>query len=289
MLKLSSLRLSALLLRILAVALFVGLFACDDSEETGETISLNCAGEVDTGSTTTISISGYAKDGKTGSKLSGAVNLYNSTGTTLLDNSSVSSSSKYSFSNLTPSTYALKSVISNYTSVADTQCLTSSSTSKDLIALTTSQATNANVIVLTWGTTVKDLDAHLQASDGSPSTAHIKYNAKGSSSDWAILDLDDTSYSGPETITINLDSSSGPMRNSVSKACYYVRIYTNNYSFSQTGAQVQIFQSNGTVLTNFDVPTDTTYTTKPYWHVFDLDSNLNITTKNTVSSSVPSC
>ena len=104
-----------------------------------------------------------------------------------------------------------------------------------------------------------------------------------------MLDIDDTSYSGPETITINLDSSSGPMRNSVSKACYYVRIYTNNYSFSQTGAQVQIFQSNGTVLTNFDVPTDTTYTTKPYWHVFDLDSNLNITIKNTISSSTPTC
>ena len=288
MLKVPSLSLSALCLRLVVVAFCVGLFACDDSEETGETISLNCAGEVDSGSTT-ISISGYVKDGKTGSKLEGAVNLYNSTGTTLLDNSSVSSSSKYSFSGLTPSTYVLKSVITNYTSVADTKCLTSSSTSKDLIALTTSQATNANVIVLTWGTTVSDLDSHLQASDGSPSTAHIKYNAKGSSSDWAILDLDDTSYSGPETITINLDSSSGPMRNSVSKACYYVRIYTNNYSFSQTGAQVQIFQSNGTVLTNFDVPTDTTYTTKPYWHVFDLDSNLNITTKNTVSSSVPSC
>jgi hypothetical protein len=288
MLKVPSLSLSALCLRLVVVVFCVGLFACDDSEETGETISLNCAGEVDTGSTTTISISGYVKDGKTGSKLSGAVNLYNSTGTVLLDNSSVSSS-KYSFSGLTPSTYVLKSVITDYVSVADTKCLTSSSTSKDLIALTSAQATNANVIVLTWGTTVSDLDSHLQASDGSPSTAHIKYNAKGSSSDWAILDLDDTSYSGPETITINLDSSSGPMRNSVSKACYYVRIYTNNYSFSQTGAQVQIFQSNGTVLTNFDVPTDTTYTTKPYWHVFDLDSNLNITTKNTVSSSVPSC
>jgi hypothetical protein len=288
MLKVPSLSLSALCLRLVVVAFCVGLFACDDSEETGETISLNCAGEVDSGSTT-ISISGYVKDGKTGSKLSGAVNLYNSTGTVLLDNSSVSSSSKYSFSGLTPSTYVLKSVITDYVSVADTKCLTSSSTSKDLIALTSAQATNANVIVLTWGTTVSDLDSHLQASDGSPSTAHIKYNAKGSSSDWAILDLDDTSYSGPETITINLDSSSGPMRNSVSKACYYVRIYTNNYSFSQTGAQVQIFQSNGTVLTNFDVPTDTTYTTKPYWHVFDLDSNLNITTKNTVSSSVPSC
>jgi hypothetical protein len=288
MLKVPSLSLSALCLRLVVVAFCVGLFACDDSEETGETISLNCAGEVDTGSTTTISISGYVKDGKTGSKLSGAVNLYNSTGTVLLDNSSVSSS-KYSFSGLTPSTYVLKSVITDYVSVADTKCLTSSSTSKDLIALTSAQATNANVIVLTWGTTVSDLDSHLQASDGSPSTAHIKYNAKGSSSDWAILDLDDTSYSGPETITINLDSSSGPMRNSVSKACYYVRIYTNNYSFSQTGAQVQLFQSDGTVLTNFDVPTDTTYTTKPYWHVFDLDSNLNITTKNTVSSSVPSC
>ena len=98
---------------IAAVAFSLGLFACEDSEETGETISLNCAGEVDSGSTT-ISISGYVKDGKTGSLLSGTLNLYNSTGTTFLDNSSVSSSSKYSFSNLTPSTYILKSSIPHY-------------------------------------------------------------------------------------------------------------------------------------------------------------------------------
>ena len=153
MLKVPSLSLSALCLRLVVVAFCVGLFACDDSEETGETISLNCAGEVDSGSTT-ISISGYVKDGKTGNTLpssgTGTVNLYNSTGTILLDNSSVGSS-KYSFSNLTPSTYVLKSVITDYVSVADTKCLTSSSTSKDLIALTSAQATNANVIVLTWG------------------------------------------------------------------------------------------------------------------------------------------
>jgi hypothetical protein len=291
MLKVPSLSLSALCLRLVVVAFCVGLFACDDSEETGETISLNCAGEVDTGSTTTISISGYVKDGKTGSKLSGAVNLYNSTGTVLLDNSSVSSS-KYSFSGLTPSTYVLKSVITNYTSVADSKCLTSSSTSKDLIALTTSQATNANVIVLTWGDsspTSADIDAYIQSYGGSPDsgTAKIYYNKKGSSSAWAMLDLDDRSYSGPETITINLDSSSGPMRNSITKACYYVHLYSSG-SFSNSKAQVQIFQSNGTVLTNFDGPTDTS-TSNRYWHVFDLDSNLNITTKNTVSSSVPSC
>ena len=103
-----------------------------------------------------------------------------------------------------------------------------------------------------------------------------------------MLDIDNTNYSGPETITINLDSSSGPMRNSVSKACYFVRIWTSGKSFSQTGAQVQLFQSDGTVLTNFDVPTDTS-TSNRYWHVFDLDSNLNITTRNTVSVTEPTC
>ena len=103
-----------------------------------------------------------------------------------------------------------------------------------------------------------------------------------------MLDIDNTNYSGPETITINLDSSSGTMRNSVSKACYYVRIYTNNYSFSQTGAQVQLFQSDGTVLTNFEAPDDTNASDQ-YWHVFDLDSNLNITTRNTVSVTEPTC
>jgi hypothetical protein len=302
MLKVPSLSLSALCLRLVVVAFCVGLFACDDSEETGETISLNCAGEVDSGSTT-ISISGYAKDGKTGSKLSGAVNLYNSTGNTLLDNSSVSSSSKYSFSNLTPSTYVLKSVITDYVSVADKKCITSSDSNKDLIALTAADANNANVIVLTWSGGPNDLDSYLVASGGNASPTTIYYNNKGSSSAWAILDKDATKTSSncttttncpPETITINLDSSSGPMRNSVTKACYYVHNFTGSRenpsttSFSQTNAQLQLFQSDGTLLTNFNTPTDTTKS-KLYWHVFDLDSNLNITIKNSFSAGAPSC
>ena len=251
-----------------------------------------CVVSGDNGSTSSISISGYVKDGITGNKLSGTVNLYDSTGITLLDNSSVSSSSKYSFADLTPGTYVLKPVATDYVSVTDTRCLTSSNNSMDLIALTSSQATNANVTVLTWGDSNSgapaDLDSGLLASGGSPSPTHIKYNARGSSSAWAMLDLDDTQYSGPETIRINLDSSSGPLRNGVTKACYYVSIYTNGYSFSQTKAQVQLFQSDGTVLTNFEAPDDTNASDQ-YWHVFDLDSNLNITTRNTVSVTEPTC
>jgi hypothetical protein len=298
MLKRLSLPHSNSLLRFLAVVLCVGLLACDASEETGETISLNCAGEADTGSTTTITIQGYVKDGADGTKLSGTVNLYNSTGTTLLNNSSVSSS-KYSFSGLKPSTYIIKAVVSDYASVADTQCLTESNTGKDFIVLKSSKTSNANVIVLTWGDSnsgaPSDLDSHLKASGGSPvdnssnSLTHVYYSVKSKTDNttWAMLDTDATNYSGPETITINLENST--FKDSVAKVCYYVHIWRTGYSFSQTKAQVQLFQSNGTVLTNFDAPTDTTYTSKPYWHVFDLDSNLNITTKNTVSSSAPSC
>jgi len=307
MLKVPSLSLSALCLRLVVVAFCVGLFACDDSEETGETISLNCAGEVDSGSTT-IAISGYVKDGKTGSKLEGAVNLYNSTGTTLLDNSSVSSSSKYSFSGLTPSTYVLKSVITNYTSVADTKCLIATDSNKDLIALKASDAEKANVIVLTWSSGANDLDSHLISGGGSPSPSHIGYrkpdhtaNGSGydnasSTSEWAWFDKDATKTSSncttdsncpPETITIKLDSTSGPIRNSVSKACYYVYIYTSGEKWSDITAEVQIFQSDGTVLTNFNPPEDAT--SYRYWHVLDLDSNLNITKKNIIIENMPTC
>jgi len=308
MLKLPSLPLSALLLRLLAVALCVGLFACDDSEETGENISLNCAGEVDTGSTSTVSISGYVIDGKTGSKLSGTVNLYNSTGTTLLDNSSVSSSSKYSFSGLTPSTYVVKSVISNYTTATDSLCLVKDNDDKSLSVLTPAQAEKANVIVLTWSSGVNDLDSHLISSGGSPSPSHIGYRrpdhtASGSgydnassTSEWAWFDKDatrnasnctSTSNCPPETLTIKLDSTNGPIRNSVSKACYYVYIWSSGKKWSDITAEVKLFQSDGSALTNFNSPSDSSG--NRYWHVFDLDSNLNITTKNTSSASIPTC
>ena len=318
MLKVPSLSLSALCLRLVVVAFCVGLFACDDSEETGETISLNCAGEVDSGSTT-ISISGYVKDGKTGTKKSGTVNLYNSTGTTLLDNSSVGTT-KYSFSGLSPSTYVIKASITDYVSVTDTKCLTATDSNKDLIVLTSSQATKANVIVLSWSSGPNDLDSHLISSGGSPSPSHIgyvsgsTYDGKWSSStdettQWAWLDkdalynssetsggssnVDCTSSSSnsacpPETITIKLDSTSGPIRNSVTKACYYIYNYSGSTSFSQTNAQVQLFQSDGTLLTNLDAPADTN-TLNRYWHVFDLDSNLNITIKNSFDRVAPTC
>ncbi|HIL16782.1 MAG TPA: hypothetical protein EYG15_11940, partial [Deltaproteobacteria bacterium] len=239
MLKVPSLSLSALCLRLVVVAFCVGLFACDDSEETGETISLNCAGEVDSGSTT-ISISGYVKDGKTGTKKSGTVNLYNSMGTTLLDNSSVGTT-KYSFSGLSPSTYVIKASITDYVSVTDTKCLTATDSNKDLIVLTSSQATKANVIVLSWSSGPNDLDSHLISSGGSPSPSHIGYQGPGygsgsgydngsDTSAWAVIDKDaqykssETSGGGsvdctssssnskcpPETITIQLDSTSGP-------------------------------------------------------------------------------
>ena len=223
--------------------------------------------------------------------------LYDSLGVSLVGNSTLTKSSGYSFSGITPSTYALKSVIDNYTTVADKKCLTSSE-NRTLTAIHIDNATNANVIVLTWGRekdgAPTDLDSHLLASGGSASPTEVKYNSKGSSDNWSRLDRDDTDYIGPETISINLDSSSGPMRSNVTKACYIVRMYptaseaSTRRVWSKTGAQVQIFQNDGTFLTNFDAPADDS-TSNAYWYVFDLDSNLNITTKNTVSSSKPTC
>ena len=310
MLKLSFLRLSTLLLRILAVGRCVGLFACDDSEETGETIGYNCAGELKTGSTSTFSISGYVKDGKTGNKQSGSVLLYDSLGVSLLGDSSVSSSSKYSFSGLTPSWYILKADISDYTTVPDKKCLTSTKNNKFLYSLKSSDATNANVIVLTWDDdSTNDLDSHLLASGGSPEDTHIGYNGRGygsgsgydnasNDSQWAWIDKDarlsasncgnSVSNCPPETITLGLDSTSGPIRNNVDKACYYVYMYSSGTWSGMTDVEVMLFQSDGTFLKNFTPPADTS-TSNRYWHVFDLDSNLIYTEIKTASSTKPTC
>ena len=240
--------------------------------------------------------------------LSGTVNLYDSLGVSLLGDSSVSSSSKYTFSNLTPSTYVLKSVITDYTTVPDKKCLTSDENNKYLFSLKSSDARNANVIVLTWDSGTNDLDSHLLASGGSPEDTHIGYKGTGygsgsgydnasNYSQWAWFDKDATRNASnctstrncpPETVTLGLDSTSGPIRNNVDKACYYVYMFTGGTWSGMTGVEVMLFQSDGTFLKNFTPPADTS-TSNRYWHVFDLDSNLNITIKNTVSSSAPTC
>lgn len=130
-------------------------------------------------------------------------------------------------------------------------------------------------IVLTWGSTPKDLDAHLTGELNNERTFHIFYSNKKYSlngKEIAVLDYDDTSGYGPETVTLTLNmDKSGTYR-------YSVHDYTNRSSddsdaLSLSGADVKIYTGN-TLLTQCSVPTDMKGTV---WHVFELvDGELNL-------------
>lgn len=140
-------------------------------------------------------------------------------------------------------------------------------------------------IVLTWGVSPSDLDSHLTGPSGS-GRFHVYYSSRSATG--AILDVDDVTSYGPETITIS-QFTSGTYR-------YSVHDYSNGGSSVSTamsnvsGAQVRVFQGS-TQIATFNVPSGRTGN---LWTVFEIDgATRNLTPVNTVgnvsgASSVPS-
>jgi len=125
-------------------------------------------------------------------------------------------------------------------------------------------------IVLTWGDTPRDLDSHLTGpQEFSDEPFHVFFADRNT--DLVNLDVDDTSSFGPETITIERQVN-GIYR-------YSVRNFSRNgpTGLSASGAQVQIFDSNG-LIRDYDVPNGT----GDLWTVFELQGG-NITTLNSIS------
>lgn len=113
-------------------------------------------------------------------------------------------------------------------------------------------------VVLSWGETPRDLDSHLLSADG----AHLFYGNGDIGN--AVLDVDDTSSYGPETITIRTWNA-GHYR-------YYVYDYSNGGNPLSTGlansqAVVQLYIGDEAVRV-FQVPPEAGF----IWHVFDVDS-----------------
>jgi hypothetical protein len=129
-------------------------------------------------------------------------------------------------------------------------------------------------IVLTWGENPRDLDSHLLGPDGEGGQFHIYYANRGSLDQppYAVLDTDDTSSFGPETITIDrqLDGT----------YCYYVYHFGGSGTLATSEANVAVYQNNERV-GDYDVPTD--QGDDRFWTVFTLDGE-TIETINSVSS-----
>ena len=109
--------------------------------------------------------------------------------------------------------------------------------------------------VLSWGSTPADLDAHLQGPD-----YHVYYSNKSGTN--AMLDIDDTTSYGPETITFKVDSTG--------TYSYFVHDYTNRDKSSSralagSGATVRVY-CGSEQLAEVHVPSGTGL----YWNVFTI-------------------
>ena len=121
-------------------------------------------------------------------------------------------------------------------------------------------------IILNWGAVPLDLDSHLCV----PSTPpfEIYYDNKGrlDASPFALLDIDDTTGFGPETVTISAPSPSPPPRFAGTYR-YFVRNFSRTPPLTTSDAFVQVLNSN-TEIARFTVPTTGTGLD---WEVFTLD------------------
>ena len=110
-------------------------------------------------------------------------------------------------------------------------------------------------IVLDWGRSPSDLDAHLVKHN----EYHISYRHMKSYAEKAWLDRDDRDGNGPETITVVKPKSEGHYD-------YYVQDYTQSGFIGNSHAHVHVYSANG-ISHSFQI--------KPKlkgnrWHVFSI-------------------
>ncbi|MTM83090.1 hypothetical protein GMB24_08150 [Turicibacter sanguinis] len=129
-------------------------------------------------------------------------------------------------------------------------------------------AVNDLRIVLNWGSSPSDLDSHLigKTSLESNSYFHVYYRSKNYSGEnqSAMLDRDDTSSYGPETITLRNLNSEGHY-------VYAIHDYSNkgnlqNQNLALSGATVHVY-SGTHLLSSFSVPEDGVGNV---WKVFEV-------------------
>jgi Carboxypeptidase regulatory-like domain len=142
-------------------------------------------------------------------------------------------------------------------------------------ALTNLLAAGEVRIVLTWGATPPDLDSHLWLPMEAP--FHVYYGRRGvaDACPFAVLDTDQTSGFGPETVTIRRRINAGSY-------VYAVHSFTGTPIAAARGVRVQVFDSTGLIAT-FEPPITGAGV---WWKVFTLDGPTGaITEVNTIGNS----
>ena len=132
-------------------------------------------------------------------------------------------------------------------------------------------------IILKWGATPLDLDAHLNF-EADDEFIDINYGNQGPYQG-ASLDQEDTDGNGPEIIIIDFFVEGSIYQ-------YYVHNYSGTTEFSSAPI-VQIVDAHSNVLYEFS-PTTPLTDFQEYWHVFDIDGSTgNITKQNVIQNDTP--
>lgn len=224
----------------------------------------------------------------TNAPLSGvAVSLYSgsdNTAGTPVATATTNSSGYYSLSGIAAGNYTVKLLLGGYETISFNVSNTGGQTTANR-TMTPVLSSSADIrIVLTWGASPADLDAHLTGPvdpRANPSTArfHVYYSSKiylffGTT--YATLDTNVQSGSGPETVTIP----------AILTGTYRFSVHNNSATgnaLSGSGATVSIYQGANPLAT-FNVPSGT----GNLWTVFELTgtagSGATITSVNTIST-----
>lgn len=174
--------------------------------------------------------------------------------------------SVYFFTNILPGTYTITASATGYVPASVTVVvLGNQTTNAQEINLSPVGAEVARV-VLTWGATPGDLDAHLTGPDSTTGNRfHVFFGNEGAEDTLphAFLDIDNTSGFGPETITLTKQFN-GVYR-------YSVHDYENSdlnpsSALAGSGARVQLY-INGALSREFFVPNQP----GTLWTVFELN------------------
>ena len=134
-------------------------------------------------------------------------------------------------------------------------------------------------VVLTWGNAPQDLDSHLSLIADDKEYIHIYYANSlfydSENEKIYLLDVDDTTQYGPETITFYTDNSN------IDEYKYYVYNYSGGYAgdeLSYSGARVTVYYGSQTSET-FHVPINQMGRT---WNVFSIVDG-EIVIENTIT------
>lgn len=144
-----------------------------------------------------------------------------------------------------------------------------STTAQDLNLSPTGSGQGEMQVVLTWGETPSDLDAHMRGPlPGSTDRFHVYFGNMGSltSSPFTALDVDDITSFGPETVTVG-SFADGTYR-------YVVHDFTNSEAtpdspsnaLANSGARVEVFRDGAKVGEFFPPSQDGTE-----WTVFEVE------------------